>query len=70
MTTNDAMTAIEVTVIKEDNREGRTTKLKGQTLWMWTDNPQMPFNQDKVMVSKQPNPLYRFAIRPECLKIA
>lgn len=69
MTTNDAMTAIEVKVIKEDRREGRTTKLKGQTLWMWNDSPTMPYNQDKVMVSKQPNALYRFAMRPECLEI-
>ncbi len=64
------MNATKVTVIKEDLREGRQTRLLGQTLYMWDDRPQMRHNQSKVSVSKQPDGAYRFAISPECLKIA
>jgi hypothetical protein len=62
--------ATKVTVIKEDLREGRQTRLLGQTLYMWDDRPQMHYNQSKVLVSKQPDGACRFAISPECLKLA
>ena len=62
--------ATKVTVIKEDLREGRQTRLIGQTLYMWDDRPQMHYNQSKVLVSKQPDGACRFAISPECLKLA
>jgi hypothetical protein len=62
--------ATKVTVIKEDLREGRATRLMGQTLYLWDDRPRMSYNQSKALVSKQPDGACRFAISPECIKPA
>lgn len=67
--TKNMNAATKVTVIKEDLCEGRTTRLMGQTLYLWDDRPQMHHNQSKASVSKQPDGRYKFAMSFECLQI-
>ena len=67
---NATAAATKVTVIKEDLREGRTTRLMGQTLYLWDERSNMRHNQSKVVLSKQPDGKYRFCISPECIKPA
>lgn len=73
MKSDTVFNKIPVTVVKDWIREGLSTRLKGQTLWLWEfAQPQMGYNAGDVVVSKQQDsPLgCTFTAPPQCLQPA
>jgi hypothetical protein len=61
---------VKAIVIKEATREQGTTKLIGQTLYIWSTTPNMPYNAGQVVVSRQPSGNGLFCFPTDCLRIA